>query len=280
MNFIQKIWNNIVTSNDAYFCDKIAELQRDLRYNKNELEDLEFTHNVTIESFKDLNIKYNKLYIEHTELKESITNPIIPNIKYTTPEFLDTSKFPYLPSWKIYYYKNGMKTKKVPFTPSKFYRVWSDEMYRYFKNKTKGIKSFDKLIIKLRDLSCDICKYETDVSRLGKAGENWRMPTETYYGRLGDCEDSTILWITACNICGVNPERVFNATGYLTQNSKEVGHSFGLAKFEDGKWYVIETTSKRKPILLQGSKYKITQGSMLNGLSNWFFSGKSKQEQF
>ncbi len=606
MNWFKKIWNNIVTSNDAFFYKQIKDLQKNLKDSKEDMEELTLLYTEKANTLEKTIADYVKLKSEFEKYKENINNPIIPNNNYTTPEFLDTSKHSYFPSWKVYYYKNGMKTELVRFTPSKFYRIFSDDMYQYFTKEIKGIKTFDKKIIKLRDLACNLCRYETDVTSLSKAGENWRIPPETYYGGLGDCvagyetiytdkglipikdinigdkvlsydfdkqkykykpvlnkwykgelqinrvhfrngstidlsekhkmihrtlqkeskynisylkdidltkwwkrkvpvvikipytikdidwldddlafvvghflaegwtgkskvdtsgyeindfitpilekhnipfteynnsngvpclrflksefkdflkslknnsfimpglnklsnlpinklqsilnglfvgdghyriknyglkqystvsddlmifirdvyykigtpvytykqlnhqglgntpiwridvnphsnfninygynnisevsifniekldttdmydieiadthnfilsngvithncEDSTILWVTACKICGINPERVFNATGYIEQRGKSFGHSFGLAKFDDGKWYVIETTSKRKPVLFKESKYKIPIKSSLNGLTNWEFSGRSKLEQF
>lgn len=279
MNFIQKLWNNIITSNDAPYITEIKELKEQNNYLLLKSNDIQSTLDNVRDENEVLQANYDKLCNEYKELKDSIENPEDTN-EYTAPDFLDTTKFPYLPNWLIYYYDDGIKTKNVNFTPSKFYKIWSDEMYHYFRDGIKGLTKFDSIVTKLRDLVYDKRQYELDVTKTAKAGENWRPGFETFYGGIGDCEDSTILWITACNICGINPERVFNATGHLKMGSNSYGHSYGVAKFDDGHWYVIETTSKRKPIKLIGSDYTITKDSMLNGLTNWKFSGKSKLEQF
>jgi hypothetical protein len=281
MKWLKDLWNRIVSSNDEQYINKIAELEIIIKQQKDAYNELEDKLNDEIDNYLFMKSQYELMQETKNELLEELEKyKEQPKPEYITPNFLDTSKFPYLPNWLVYYYKNGIQTKSVPFTPSKFYRIWSDEMYNYFRKEIKRIKSFDKKVEKLRDVIVDITKYETDVIRTGKAGENWRTPVETYYGGLGDCEDTTILWVTACNICDISPERVFNATGYLDQFNKKIGHSFGLAKFDDGKWYVIETTSKRKPHKFKGSKYTIPRKSILNGLTNWEFSGESKEDQF
>jgi hypothetical protein len=194
--------------------------------------------------------------------------------KIKVPDIINLDGYPYLPYWKVFYYGNGIENKKIRFTPSKFYKIWSDDMFTYFKTRTKGLTKFDSIVVKIRDLVNDLIDYESDINVNLKAGENWRMPTETFYSGIGDCEDTTILWLTACKILELSPERVFNATGYF----KDGGHSFGIAKFDDDEWYVIETTSKSNPIKLKDSNYRIS-GS-LNGLTNWEFSGTAKKEQF
>jgi len=74
MNWFEKISDDVMNNNDMFCFKKISELQSDLKYTKNELEELNHLHNVTIKSFKDLNMTYNKLYNKYIELKESILN--------------------------------------------------------------------------------------------------------------------------------------------------------------------------------------------------------------
>jgi len=266
-NIVCKLCNN-----------KLNLLITNLKNNNNYLI---LKYNEQAKQLIDIKTKLKKTQVSYGKIKSSYEKLLNNNKHYTpnnenikVPSIIDLTGYPYLPYWKIYYYKNGIESKKVRFTPSKFYKVWSDEMFNFFKNNTKGLTKFDSVVVKLRDLINDMNTYESDINTNLKIGENWRIPTETFYSEIGDCEDTTILWVTACKILGLSPERVFNATGYY----KDIGHSFGIAKFDDGYWYVIETTSKLNPIRLKDSDYRI-KGS-LNGLTNWKFSGVAKKEQF
>ena len=288
MNWIQKILDSIASSRNAFCFNQISELQSDLRDAKNTISELEYEI-VTIESELDYKIdNYNLIKDKYEALqkfKDELLEELLqykekPITIYELPDFLDTTKIAYLPTWKIYYSKNNkMKIKNVAMTSGKFYRIWTDEMYRFFNDKVKGLTNFDEIVVKLRNAVCDITNYESDATAKGKPGENWRIAPETYYGGVSDCEDSTILWLTACNICGIPADRVFNATGYYKHGTQSIGHSFGVAKMTDGAWKVIETTRKLNPIIMKGSKYSMPLNSTLNGLSNWVMSGKSKKEQ-
>jgi len=101
--------------------------------------------------------------------------------------------------------------------------------------------------------------YKSDV------GDEWRYPTTTYYLRKGDCEDSTILFVTLCRIAKVPSDRIFNAVGYFGT----VCHSFPVAKNSKG-WHVYETTLNDKPPqpVKFGPPYKATYG-----FANWKFKG-------
>jgi transglutaminase-like putative cysteine protease len=200
----------------------------------------------------------------------------VPDVDTHDIEMASTG-YPYFPKWKVYYWKNGVYTKDVQLTPTKFYRIWSDDMYQHFKAVVKDLNTFDEKVVALRNDILRRTTYKNDVAKNGNKSENWRLPTETYYGKIGDCDDFCILWVTACKICELPADRVFNATGYVTWLGKEAGHSYGIAKFDDGEWYVVDSTST-KVMKLKGSDYKIN--GLIRGISNWKFSGVPKDIQF
>jgi len=282
MNLFERIWNNIISSNDQPYLDKINELEGEVKFLDKENDYLEEQIDLKDDSIEELEEMYfdlgedNKTLLEELKAYEKVVVP------FTIPtDIIDTTKFGYLPNTLIYYYSNNkIETKSVPVTVSKFYRMWSDEMYVYFRNAVKNCKTFDEKVVKLRDAVKNIATYKYDVTKYGTMGENWRFPLETFYGGIGDCEDTTSLWVTACNICNLPADRIFNITGFYKPFNKDLGHSFGGAKFDNGKWYIIETTAKREPIEMIGSDYRVPLDNMINGLSNWAMSGKSKKEQF
>ena len=291
MNWIQKIWYRIVSSNDEPYIQKINTLSSDLKITKSNLDKCDKALTKATSENSKLQAEFDKLQTEYRVVldKNKKLNDRLKALEIVEPPYkiptdiIDTSKFAYLPYTLIYYWNPATKkiaSRKLQVTVSKFYRMWTDEMYKYFRNAIKDCKTFDEKVIKLRDVITSRTTYKYDLSGNGlHAGENWRYPTETFYGRIGDCEDSTSLWVTACHICGLPADRVFNATGEYRLGNNTAGHSFGIAKFDDGKWYVIETTSIIPKQLLKGHpNYFIT--GFLNGLSNWALSGQAKKEQF
>ena len=282
MNFLERIWNNIISSNDQEFYDKIDELENEVEGLEESLTSLELTTESHEQELIELDVQYEDLLgLYNSTVEELLIYKHNPT-PYTIPiDIIDTTKFGYLPNTLIYYYSNNkIETKSVPVTVSKFYRMWSDEMYVYFRNAVKNCKTFDEKVVKLRDAVKNIVTYKLDVTKNGTMGENWRFPLETFYGGIGDCEDTTSLWVTACNICNLPADRIFNITGFYKPFNKDMGHSFGGAKFDNGKWYIIETTAKKAPIEMIGSDYRVPLNNLINGLSNWAMSGKSKKEQF
>jgi hypothetical protein len=286
MKWLKDLWNRIVSSNDEQYLIKIKELETtigelndELARMQSELSDEIDNYLFMKEQFELMQETKNKLLEELEALKHIEADYEIPH------EIIDVNSFGYMPNAKFYYYNTSIKkidAITVQFTPSKFYRVWSDEMFKFFRDAVKNCKTFDEKVVKLRDVIKNRVTYKHDVNKSGTStGENWRLPTDTFYGKIGDCEDTTILWVTACHICGIPADRVFNGTGHYKHPTGWIGHSFGLAKFDDGNWRVRETTSKRQPLLFKNNKeYKITANNILNGLSNWAMSGKGKKETF
>jgi transglutaminase-like putative cysteine protease len=270
MNLLKSIWQRILALDNQPLNDRISELEA--------LLDTE------IDNYNFMKEQYESMHKTKNELLEELETYKKVEVPFTIPtDIIDTSKQPYLPSTLIYYYDPKLKkvqTKSVQVTPSKYYRMWTDEMYMFFRNAIKTCNTFDEKVVKLRNTIKSMVDYKSDLSQNGlNSGENWRFPIETFYGKIGDCEDTTSLWVTACHICGLPADRVFNATGEYKLANGMIGHSFGLAKMDSGDWYVIETTSTIPKQKLLGSKEYFIRG-FLNGLSNWEMSGKAKKEQF
>ena len=120
-----------------------------------------------------------------------------------------------------------------------------------------------------------VCDRETQVYSYDY-GDDWRFPAETINLHSGDCEDGTILFITACKDAGLSENEVFNACGMTNFGY----HSYPIAwlstddakamGFEKAGWYIFETTinqvSKPKPLI--GSIYHV------DTLQNWINVGK------
>jgi len=104
-------------------------------------------------------------------------------------------------------------------------------------------------------------------------GEAWQYPTTTYYRRFGDCEDTTVLFVILCRLANVPADSVFNACGYYYSSTGKFGHSYPIAKMEDGKWYVFETTLTSVPTHPKSFKDNETYGAEW-GVANWLYQGK------
>jgi len=112
----------------------------------------------------------------------------------------------------------------------------------------------------------DALTYAYDVN------EDWQFSQVTINRQKGDCEDGTILFITLCKTAGIKSDSVFNACGWYTEGNNKYGHSFPIAKMEDGQWYIFESTLDFKPTnpkLFKGSNYDASWG-----LCNWKYYGK------
>ena len=106
--------------------------------------------------------------------------------------------------------------------------------------------------------------YQSDL------GEDWRNAQETFYYKRGDCEDSTILWVTLCRLAGVPADRVFNAIGSFNGS----GHSFGIGVHDGNRLFLYETTLTSPP-----SSTKAYEGNGpydIDSLSNWKYAGVLK----
>jgi len=281
MSWITNWWNSIVQSDNQEIIDKyepkLKAYQKQIDIQNEQITELSNNYKNATNTVQILTTEKIKLLLQ---IQELTTKPIAPIV--TAPNIFkdnNSKTVTYFPGWLVYYFKNNkIATQKVVSTPSKFYKMWTDDMYVLFNSEIKDCKTFDEKVIKLREVVTSIVKYEFDVLANSKTGENWRLPVETYYGRIGDCEDSTTLWVTACNLCGLPSDRYFNATGMYNKLGQDIGHSWGIARFDDGKWYVIETTSNTSIKQFIGSDYRCK--GIISGLSNQDFYGAPISEQF
>ncbi|MBQ7701252.1 MAG: transglutaminase domain-containing protein [Candidatus Methanomethylophilaceae archaeon] len=74
----------------------------------------------------------------------------------------------------------------------------ADYLAPYLEGKTNA----QKAIIVLTFVQ-DIIDYQTDVEQYGKA-EFWATPMETLYSKHGDCEDTSILFVSLASICDID----------------------------------------------------------------------------
>jgi len=287
MNFFKNFWQKIAQSDNQPFTDTINSLNTQISQYKSEISAKNIiiiemqNHNQDLSTDNDqLRADYLETLAnmeEYTQRFENLNHTLNPpniNIKWGAPT--------YFPAWLIYYSDGTqMQTKSVTMTPAKFYRLWTDEMWnecQAHKKQWSDKEPFKNKVVALRNLVLKHCKYVTDANRVGKPGENWRIPIESYYGGQCDCEDMTSLFITFCNICGIPSDRVFNATGYITIKKQDIGHSFAIFQDDDSKWYVLECTAQQDPKLFKGSAYHCK--GMLKGLSNWQWCGDPQEEQW
>lgn len=273
MKFLKDLWNKIITSNDQQYKDEIAELSRLLEVYKSHEKEL-----------NDTILAKNKLLDINNEIIDDLKSEIysLQNENNICPQpdlEVDWDRFPYFGETLFSYYDIDTKKivdTKIQMTPSKFYKIWSDEMYQYV---ITGMKTYSKKtelekIVRLRDLVCDRVTYQFDTNSEGFKIDNWKLPIQTFANKKDDCDGMTSLWLTFCNIYGIPSNKVFNLTGTVPQG----GHSFGGYLDQDNKMWIIECTSKMKPFLMKGSNYKCNTG--ISGITNWQFSGVPKVEQF
>lgn len=184
------------------------------------------------------------------------------------PEWLEESNDIYKPSIKVAekgsLYNINIGTKDIYSISPSLEKVVEDKGFRNLVN--------------LDERLWNIWSYVTDrVTYAYDQDEGWEYPTTTYYRMKGDCEDSTILFVTLCRMSGIKPDSVFNVCGWWKMSDgSNVGHSFPIAKNSDGKWYVYETTlpsinASYKPKLFKGSNYTADWG-----ISNWLYFGRIK----
>ena len=180
-------------------------------------------------------------------------------VEVDAPAWLDRATTCYQP--RAFY--NG---ETVLFPPTWFYSI-PDEVAKLVKNKGWGALPFEEKLLAIWKYVAEEYRYVHDKE------ENWQPPLTTFVRTKGDCEDTTILFVTLCRAAGVPANRVFNACGTWVGIG---GHSFPVVKRDDGNWWVYETTinglpSNKQPMRWLNSPY---QGEF--GLANWKFQGRLK----
>lgn len=191
-------------------------------------------------------------------------NELVKNLQPTpivvVPEWLDQSQYPYLPYLSL-------EEGKVKLDDPK--EIYASNILLYnIASQWKDLSLNAKLLAIWKFVG-DALQYRYDVS------EDWQFPITTYYSKFGDCEDGTILFVELCRLAGISADSVFNVCGWFYKTTTEkFGHSYPIAKMEDGQWYIFETTvhpAPTVPKLFRGSNYT---GEW--GLANWFMYGRIK----
>jgi len=181
----------------------------------------------------------------------------------TIPTFLKVDNNPFKPS--VLVFERGL-SYWVQIAPEDMYAV-SPSLEKLVEQKGLRSMSLNKKLNTIWTHVILHSKYRYDQS------ESWEYPTTTHYRKFGDCEDTTIYFITLCRLAGVPADRVFNAVGKMGS----IGHSFPVVKMEDDKWYIMETTLSTPPkgaMLFKDSEYRAG-----HGLYNWKFQGKIDNEE-
>lgn len=259
---MRAIWDKI----DEYFSRderrKIEELKKEIDGLKEQLK-----------KYKDENtVLNNKLSFLNLELKnKDVRIRFLESMIYgddsKPPKWLDQSRKSYQPRREILR-RNG-KLDIVVYSPKDLYVPTPTLVDLVYKNKWHELEHDEKLM-KIWAFVIRRLKYQYD------RFEDWRHPVISYNYRKGDCEDGTILFVTLCRIAGVPADSVFNACGWFHTDKGKFGHSFPIAKMENGKWYVFETTIDvvlPSPVLFKGSRYNAEWG-----VHNWKFDGRIKKE--
>lgn len=280
MKFLKDLWHKILALDNQPLNDEIRKLQHQVE----ELQSQELEYKKDILSKEALLNHYIDVIegnaVEYEDKIAELKALLAENEVYDLPNIdVDWDKHPYFPSTMFTYYDSTKKKNVNVFaqlTPSKYYRCYSDEMYNYVNNGMKGYakKSMLEQVKRLRDLVCDRVTYHHDLTSEGALTENWKLPMQTFYERVGDCDDMCVLWVTFCKIYGIPSDRVFNLTGFYGN----AGHSFGGFLDDKNNMQIIECTTKSRVIPMKDSQYRC-KGS-LNGLSNWSCSGVPRTEQF
>lgn len=175
------------------------------------------------------------------------------------PSFIDHSKKPYIPTFQ----RMG---DKVVLQPQEIYTV-----SRGLSRTARTLKSKDKMNTLVNVWEYVIRKF----SYAREETETWRYPQTTEKMKKGDCEDTTILFVTLSRLAGISPYRLFNACGLVHHDGEEYGHSYPIY-YKNNGWLIFETTLNElpgKPQKLKDSKYTVDWG-----VANDSFAGMLKNQ--
>jgi len=100
--------------------------------------------------------------------------------------------------------------------------------------------SDDEKATKITSYVQDNIKYVSDTS-LGVT-EYWQLPIETFYRKLGDCEDMSILIVSLCRIAGIPAHRIKVAAGLVKtgKNAETGGHAYPVYLKDDCEWVILD----------------------------------------
>ena len=202
------------------------------------------------------------------------------------PEGIDTTKSAYLPYRQIL----DMRADQSGFDVSGFTITNQRNMFVIFPAQREKIlangwnslpskhKKLMALWLWMSDLN--VRRYKSDW------GDNWQFSIETAYRKLGDCEDSSVFFVSYARALGISSDEIFLVCG-----DTEFGyHAYPIVKYtredaqeafnnpEKAGWYIYESTANwtpTSPTALNGSVYHV------DSLMNWQHVGgvKSGHEQ-
>jgi len=206
---------------------------------------------IGLENVRDsLREEIRKLKNIIAEIQEPPTTP--------KPIWLDDKDTPYQP--KIQFLTQSGGVEEVQMDSKDIYNVSYSLEKLVEQKKWKGLP-LDRRFNAIWDYVCRRVKYTFDNK------EAWNFPIATYWRKRGDCEDSTILFVTLCRLSDIPSDRVFNALGWFKKGKDEFGHSWAICKMSDDEWYIFETT-----LIVAGTpkKFKGNNNYFADwGVANW-----------
>jgi hypothetical protein len=210
--------------------------------------------------YTDCSTQLDKALNDMLSLKSQVEELKLQLIKDDSkkPDWLDLTQYVYTPKVAI---AEGLVEL---YDPCEIYAS-NEVLYGICQGNLKN-KTLDEKLMWIWYWVIDALTYMYDVN------EDWQFPIVTYFKEKGDCEDGTILFVEMCKQASIKADYVFNCCGWYHQGADKFGHSFPIAKMEDGKFYIFETTLDAKPAapkLFKGSNYDASWG-----LCNWKFKGK------
>lgn len=172
------------------------------------------------------------------------------------------------------------KTMDVTLPFAKPQHCFDKSTVLYDLMKEKGLYKVEKTYVnmeKVMKLITGLIDYESDKT------DDWRSISDVLIFKRGDCEDIGGIAITsALGMAGWKEDEVFLSVGWYYPKGKSVEpdnkycHAWCKAKC-DGKWYVLEGTSKTAvPRLWVDWKDKYEETF---GCCNWKFEGMIKNNQ-
>ena len=220
--------------------------------------------------------EYLKLTGVHVILDGStkVSNAIIP------PKWLDTKKPYYPPQMDMSKIENGKTvTKRITYSIEDLYVV-TPSIYRLAQN----IVGID--LLATYDNIYEIWKHVVENWKYAyDKGEFWEPAFIGMYEKEMDCESTTVLFMTLLRAIGIEPQRVFNATGWVYDNKGKqlFGHSYPVVYLDEKigwtgteGWYIFESTLDKTPKYPQ--KWSLMPYGADWGLHNWQFGGQIKPE--
>ena len=192
------------------------------------------------------------------------------------PEFIDTTKQPYLPFFQ-FFSPNGQMEGAQWNDPRDMYPSTKEMEATVAASGYEKMNRYDRLMLGWK-LALP-CNYIAD------DGDNHQLPVQTRARKKGDCEDYARLVMTYWRLLKVMPDTAYNTTGSTSFGYHDwpIAYLFledikGTPVEHDGPgWFIYEATltysTPSCPMPLIGSGYHVD-----DGIENWQMKGKVKPE--